>query len=115
MKIRKNNKYFVDSFAKFKTLQGKQVSYNNIADSNAAWEIVQNFSPPSCAIIKHANPCGVSSNTSAFVVENNKKKKIKVNNKVKFSNMKMSVAFHGGISLNQQKKIPKILKLMQLR
>lgn len=54
-----------------------------------------------------------SSNTSAFVVENNKKKKIKVNNKVKFSNMKMSVAFHGGISLDQQKKIPKILKLMQ--
>lgn len=54
-----------------------------------------------------------SSNISAFVVENNKKKKIKVNNKVKFSNMKMSVAFHGGISLDQQKKIPKILKLMQ--
>ena len=55
-----NNKYFVDSFAKFKTLQGKQVSYNNITDSNAAWEIVQNFSVPSCAIIKHANPSGVS-------------------------------------------------------
>ena len=55
-----NNNYFVNSFAKFKTLQGKQVSYNNIADSNAAWEIVQNFSLPSCAIIKHANPSGVS-------------------------------------------------------
>ena len=41
-------------------MQGKQVSYNNIADSNAAWEIVQNFSLPSCAIIKHANPSGVS-------------------------------------------------------
>ena len=52
--------YFIDSFAKFETLQGKQVSYNNIADSNAAWEIVQNFSLPSCAIIKHANPSGVS-------------------------------------------------------
>ena len=55
-----NNDYFVDSFAKFETLQGKQVSYNNIADSNAAWEIVQNFSLPSCAIVKHANPSGVS-------------------------------------------------------
>ena len=54
-----------------------------------------------------------SSNKSSFVVENDKKRKIKVNNKVKFSNMKMSVAFHGGISLDQQKKIPKILKLMQ--
>ena len=51
-----NNDFFVDSFAKFETLQGKQVSYNNIADSNAAWEIVQNFSLPSCAIVKHANP-----------------------------------------------------------
>ena len=55
-----NSNYFVDSFANFKTLQGKQVSYNNIADSNAAWEIVQNFTLPSCAIIKHANPSGVS-------------------------------------------------------
>ena len=55
-----NNNYFVDSFAKFITMQGKQVSYNNIADSNAAWEIVQNFSLPTCAIIKHANPSGVS-------------------------------------------------------
>lgn len=55
-----NNNLFVDSFARFKTLQGKQVSYNNIADSNAAWEIVKNFSLPTCAIIKHANPSGAS-------------------------------------------------------
>ena len=47
------------------------------------------------------------------MVENGKKRKIKVNNKAKFSNMKMSAAFHGGLTLNQQKKIPKILKLMQ--
>ena len=39
--------------------------------------------------------------------------KIKVNKKVLFSNIKMAAAFHGDISLNQQKKIPKILKLMQ--
>ena len=50
---------------------------------------------------------------SAFVVEDNKKRKIKVNHKAKYSNVKLSAAFHGTISLNQQKKIPKILKMMQ--
>ncbi|MDB3931460.1 inositol monophosphatase [Candidatus Pelagibacter sp.] len=54
-----------------------------------------------------------SSNKSSYVVENGKKNKIKVNSKVNFTNMKMSAAFHGGLTLNQQKKIPKILKLMQ--
>ena len=54
-----------------------------------------------------------TSNKNAYVFENGKKKKIKVNNKAKFSNMKMSAAFHGGLTLKQQKKIPKILKLMQ--
>ena len=41
------------------------------------------------------------------------KAQIKVNKKVSFSNIKVAAAFHGGISLNQQKKIPKVLKLMQ--
>ena len=50
---------------------------------------------------------------SAFVVENNKRKKIKVNIKASFSKVKLSAAFHGAISLKQQKKIPKILKLME--
>jgi histidinol phosphatase-like enzyme (inositol monophosphatase family) len=54
-----------------------------------------------------------SSSKTAYVVENGKRRKIKVNNNAKFSNMKMSAAFHGGLTLNQQKKIPKILKLMQ--
>src|SRR5210317_1755342 len=54
-----------------------------------------------------------SSNNSSYVVENGKKNKIKVNSKVNFINMKMSAAFHGGLTLNQQKKIPKILELMQ--
>jgi len=54
-----------------------------------------------------------SSNKSSHVVENGKKHKIKVNSKVDFANMKMSAAFHGGLTLNQQKKIPKILELMQ--
>jgi histidinol phosphatase-like enzyme (inositol monophosphatase family) len=54
-----------------------------------------------------------SSNKASYVVENGKKNKIKVNSKVNFTNMKMSAAFHGGLTLDQQKKIPKILELMQ--
>ncbi len=53
------------------------------------------------------------SNKLAYVIENKKRKKIKVNQKVSFTNIKLSAAFHGGITLSQQKKIPKILKLMQ--
>jgi len=49
----------------------------------------------------------------AYVVDKGKKRKIKVNKKVLFKNLKMSAAFHGMLSLSQQKKIPKILKLMQ--
>ncbi len=50
---------------------------------------------------------------SAFVSKNGKKKKIKVNYKATFSNMKLSAAFHGSLSLKQQKRIPQILKRMQ--
>ena len=53
------------------------------------------------------------SDKKAYVVDQGKKRKIKVNKKVLFKNLKMSAAFHGMLSLNQQKKIPKILKLMQ--
>ncbi len=42
--------------------QGKALSYNNINDTNAAFELVSEFDAPSVAIIKHANPCGVASN-----------------------------------------------------
>lgn len=41
-------------------LQGKELSYNNIADADAAWECVKSFDLPACVIIKHANPCGVA-------------------------------------------------------
>ena len=53
------------------------------------------------------------SNKMAYVVNNGKNKKITVNKKVSFSNIKVSAAFHGWLSLDRQKKIPKILKLMQ--
>jgi phosphoribosylaminoimidazolecarboxamide formyltransferase / IMP cyclohydrolase len=46
--------------AAYRQLQGKELSYNNIADSDAAWECVQTFAEPACVIIKHANPCGVA-------------------------------------------------------
>ena len=48
------------SIAAYNQLQGKELSYNNIADSDAAWECVKAFDAPACVIIKHANPCGVA-------------------------------------------------------
>jgi phosphoribosylaminoimidazolecarboxamide formyltransferase / IMP cyclohydrolase len=48
------------TLATFQQLQGKELSFNNIADSDAAWECVRSFSKPACVIVKHANPCGVA-------------------------------------------------------
>ncbi len=48
------------SLAAYKQLQGKELSYNNIADADAAWEAVKSFDAPACVIVKHANPCGVA-------------------------------------------------------
>lgn len=48
------------SLATAKQLQGKALSYNNIADSDAALECVKQFEAPACVIVKHANPCGVA-------------------------------------------------------
>ncbi len=47
-------------------LQGKELSYNNIADADAAWECVKSFDAPACVIVKHANPCGVAVGASAL-------------------------------------------------
>ena len=43
-----------------KQIQGKELSYNNVADTDAALECVKNFAEPACVIVKHANPCGVA-------------------------------------------------------
>jgi len=48
------------SLAMARQLQGKALSYNNIADSDAALECVRQFDEPACVIVKHANPCGVA-------------------------------------------------------
>jgi len=48
------------SIATAQQLQGKELSYNNIADSDTALECVRQFAEPACVIVKHANPCGVA-------------------------------------------------------
>lgn len=48
------------SVATARQIQGKALSYNNVADTDAALECVKNFDAPACVIVKHANPCGVA-------------------------------------------------------
>jgi phosphoribosylaminoimidazolecarboxamide formyltransferase / IMP cyclohydrolase len=48
------------ALASYRQVQGKELSYNNIADADAAWECVKQFVEPACVIVKHANPCGVA-------------------------------------------------------
>ena len=52
------------SLATCRQLQGKELSYNNIADADSAWECVKSFAEPACVIVKHANPCGVATGAS---------------------------------------------------
>ena len=54
------------SLVSAKQLQGKALSYNNIADADAAWECVKSFDVPACVIVKHANPCGVALGVDAL-------------------------------------------------
>ena len=48
------------NIANAEIIQGKELSYNNIVDADAAWECVREFINPACVIVKHANPCGVA-------------------------------------------------------
>ena len=48
------------SLGSYRQLQGKELSYNNIADADAAWECAKTFDQPACVIVKHANPCGAA-------------------------------------------------------
>jgi phosphoribosylaminoimidazolecarboxamide formyltransferase/IMP cyclohydrolase len=56
------------SIASYQQLQGKELSYNNIGDADAAWQAVQAFdrTVATCVIVKHANPCGVALGSSAL-------------------------------------------------
>jgi len=59
------------TLAGFRQVQGKELSYNNIADADAAWECCRTFDVPACVIIKHANPCGVAVADSPLVAYRN--------------------------------------------
>ncbi|MHB8492972.1 MAG: bifunctional phosphoribosylaminoimidazolecarboxamide formyltransferase/IMP cyclohydrolase [Casimicrobiaceae bacterium] len=48
------------ALASYRQLQGKELSYNNVSDADAAWQCVTTFADPTCVIVKHANPCGVA-------------------------------------------------------
>jgi phosphoribosylaminoimidazolecarboxamide formyltransferase/IMP cyclohydrolase len=48
------------TLSRWTQVQGKELSFNNIADADAAWECVKAFDEPACVIVKHANPCGVA-------------------------------------------------------
>jgi phosphoribosylaminoimidazolecarboxamide formyltransferase/IMP cyclohydrolase len=54
------------NIANAEIIQGKELSYNNIVDADAAWECVKEFDNPACVIVKHANPCGVAESTGVF-------------------------------------------------
>jgi phosphoribosylaminoimidazolecarboxamide formyltransferase/IMP cyclohydrolase len=53
-----------------KQLQGKALSYNNVADTDAALECVKSFEQPACVIVKHANPCGVAISSDLLTAYN---------------------------------------------
>jgi phosphoribosylaminoimidazolecarboxamide formyltransferase/IMP cyclohydrolase len=48
------------AIASYRQLQGKELSFNNVADAAAAWRCVATFAEPTCVVVKHANPCGVA-------------------------------------------------------
>lgn len=57
----KFNQEVPGALSNFTQLQGKELSFNNLNDSDGAWECVKSFKEPTCVIVKHANPCGVCS------------------------------------------------------
>ncbi len=59
----KENDRRISALSNARQLQGKELSYNNIMDGDAAWQIVSDFALPGAVIIKHANPCGAATST----------------------------------------------------
>ena len=60
--VYQNPNHNLNGIVKSQLLQGKQLSYNNLNDSDAAYELIKEFEEPTIAIIKHANPCGIATN-----------------------------------------------------
>lgn len=63
---KENNSLYKGALSNFSQLQGKELSFNNLNDAENAWECVKNLNEKSCVIVKHANPCGVASASSAL-------------------------------------------------
>ena len=63
----RENDQTLSAISNARQLQGKELSYNNIMDSDAAWLAVSDFSLPAAVIIKHANPCGAATSASGLV------------------------------------------------
>ena len=82
-----------------KQLQGKELSYNNIADADAAWECVKSFNVPACVIVKHANPCGVAVGVDALDAYN------------KAFKTDPTSAFGGIIAFNRKVDVPAALQI----
>ena len=82
-----------------KQLQGKELSYNNIADADAAWECVKSFEVPACVIVKHANPCGVAAGGDALEAYS------------KAFKTDPTSAFGGIIALNRTVDVPAALQI----
>ena len=82
-----------------KQLQGKELSYNNIADADAAWECVKSFDVPTCVIVKHANPCGVAVGADALDAYN------------KAFKTDPTSAFGGIIAFNRKVDVPAALQI----
>jgi phosphoribosylaminoimidazolecarboxamide formyltransferase / IMP cyclohydrolase len=58
------------TLSRYQQLQGKELSYNNVADADAAWECVRSFADTCCVIVKHANPCGAALGESTLSAYN---------------------------------------------
>ena len=58
------------TLSKYIQVQGKELSYNNVGDADAAWECVRSFADGCCVIVKHANPCGVALGESPLIAYN---------------------------------------------
>ncbi|MHB8092786.1 MAG: bifunctional phosphoribosylaminoimidazolecarboxamide formyltransferase/IMP cyclohydrolase [Syntrophales bacterium] len=64
----RENNPSLSALSNARQLQGKELSYNNIMDSDAAWQVVSDFSLPGAVIVKHANPCGAATSDGDMTV-----------------------------------------------
>ena len=90
------------TLASYRQLQGKELSYNNISDAEAAWECVKNFNEPACVIIKHANPCGVATGKDLLEAY---KKALQTDPEAAFGGI---IAFNGELDARTSEEVAKL-------